>query len=188
MAITAKYVRTLAPGGAALNFVGITGNSHRYFPVSTTLIEKALRRGVKVYELVETLDAENNVTATSEIELTLENFESDNGGKAVAEGVNIVPDIEKETADKHAEEFAAILTEKGLAIQQRQTTLSQEYLSTIDTITGGSTGADSVPSGTGADSISGGSTGADSVPSGTGADSISGGSTGADSVPSGTGD
>lgn len=48
--ITAKNVRTLAPGGGVANFMGITGNSHKYFWLSTDLIALMLSREIKVYE------------------------------------------------------------------------------------------------------------------------------------------
>lgn len=48
--ITAKNVRTLAFGGGVANFMGITGNSHKYFWLSTNLIKLMLDRHIKVYE------------------------------------------------------------------------------------------------------------------------------------------
>ena len=48
--ITAKNVRTLAFGGGVANFMGITGNSHKYFWLSTDLIKLMLDRHIKVYE------------------------------------------------------------------------------------------------------------------------------------------
>jgi hypothetical protein len=48
--ITAKNVRTFAFGGGVANFMGITGNSHKYFWLSTDLIKLMLDRHIKVYE------------------------------------------------------------------------------------------------------------------------------------------
>lgn len=50
--ITAKNVRTLAFGGGVANFMGITGNSHKYFWLSTDLIKLMLDRHIKVYERI----------------------------------------------------------------------------------------------------------------------------------------
>lgn len=122
--ITAKFVRTLAPGGATLNFTGITGNSHKAVAMPLTLIKKALDRGVKVYELIENKDDDGNVTGYDEVELTAENYDADNGGKAVTASNNIVPDVEKEREDIHAAEKAERLAEKGLEIKARQEELA----------------------------------------------------------------
>ena len=48
--ITAKNVRTLAPGGGVANFMGITGDSHKYFWLSTDLIKLMLDRHIRVFE------------------------------------------------------------------------------------------------------------------------------------------
>ena len=124
--ITAKFVRTLAPGGATLNFTGITGNSHKAVAMPLTLIKKALDRGVKVYELIEIKDEDNEVIGYEDLELTEENYASDNGGKEVTASNNIVPDVEKEREDIHAAEMAERLAEKGLEIKERQEALAAQ--------------------------------------------------------------
>ena len=127
--ITAKFVRTLAPGGATLNFTGNTGDSHRAVAMPLSLIEKALKRNIKVYELIEIKDEETEeVTGYKYKELTLENYTEDNGGKAVTESNNVVPDIEKEREETHAAEFAERLAEKGLEIKAKQEAIAASYL------------------------------------------------------------
>lgn len=160
--VKAKFVRTLAPGGATLNYTGITGNSHKAVAMPLTLIKKALDRGVKVYELIEEKDEGGNVTGYSEVELTVENYEADNGGKAVTAENNLVPDVEKEREDTHTAEFAERLAEKGLEIKQRQDALiaaatgteSSEDVSSTDTVDGG--GSIEIPDPGSNDTISGG--------------------------------
>jgi len=179
---TAKFVRTLAPGGATLNYTGITGNSHKAVAMPLTLIKKALDRGVKVYELIEEKDDDGNVTGYSEVELTTENYAADNGGKAVTAENNLVPDVEQERADTHAAEFAERLAEKGLEIKQRQDALIAELVTeaSTDTISGG--GSNESIAGGGADSLSGGGSneslpgsGEDTIVSGGGDGSVEGG-------------
>lgn len=175
--IKAKKVRLLAPGGGVLNFVGVTGNSHFAYPVSTTLIKTALERKIRVFETLAT-PAEDGST---EVELTLENYASDNGGAVVAETDCVVPDIEKEVSDLHADEAVEWIKKKGREIKARNDAAA-------DTVTGGA-GNDSVPGGTGSDTLNGGSgntsvpgaTGNDSVPGGTGSDTLNGGA-GSDTV------
>lgn len=130
--ITAKFVRTLAPGGATLNFTGITGNSHKAVAMPLTLIKKALDRGVKVYELIEVKDEDENVIGYEDLELTAENYASDNGGKKVTASNNVVPDVEKEREDTHAAEFAERLAEKGLEIKAKQEALAAQNTTTTE--------------------------------------------------------
>ena len=160
--IKAKKVRLLAPGGGVLNFVGVTGNSHFAYPVSTTLIKTALERKIRVFETLAT-PAEDGST---EVELTLENYASDNGGAVVAETDCVVPDIEKAVSDLHATEAVEWIKKKGREIKARNDAAA-------DTVTGGA-GNDSVPGGTGSDTLSGGG-GNSSVPGGTGSDTLNGG-------------
>lgn len=169
---TAKFVRTLAPGGATLNFTGITGNSHKAVAMPLTLIKKALDRGVKVYELIEEKDDDGNVTGYSEVELTTENYAADNGGKAVTAENNLVPDVEQERADAHAAEFAERLAEKGLEIKQRQDALIAELVVDSSTDTLNVEGSDTIVSGDGDSSIAGG--GSDSLSGGGSNESTSG--------------
>lgn len=126
--IAAKFVRTLAPGGATLNYTGITGNSHKAVAMPLSLIKKGLERGVKFYELIEEKDDDGNVTGYSEVELTLENYDSDNGGKAVEATNNVVPDVEEERKTIHDQEYADRLAEKGLEIKKRQEALAASVL------------------------------------------------------------
>ena len=189
--IKAKKVRLLAPGGGVLNFVGVTGNSHFAYPVSTTLIKTALERKIRVFETLAT-PAEDGST---EVELTLENYASDNGGATVAETDCEVPDIEKEVSDLHADEAVEWIKKKGREIKARN-----DAAAAADTVTGGTGGSsvsggagnDSVPGGTGSDTLNGGA-GSDTLQGGTGSDTLSGGDTltgglGGDSVSGFNGD
>lgn len=121
--IKAKIVRTLAPAGVAANFMGITGNSHHYYPVEITLIEKMIKRGVLVYELL----AEESENGETEVLLTLENFDQDNSGKQLEENIAIVPDLELAIANTHAEEKEAFLEEKGKEIKDKQTETYNDF-------------------------------------------------------------
>ncbi len=152
--INAKFVRILAPGGVTLNFTGITGNSHKAVAMPVTLIKKALDRGAKVYELIEEKDEDENVTGYSEVELTLENYTADNGGKEVTASNNVVPDIEKELAELHAAEFQERLEQKGLEIKERQEELAEYTLFSIGSESSVSIGGDPVTSISGGDNSS----------------------------------
>ena len=174
--IKAKKVRLLAPGGGVLNFVGVTGNSHFAYPVSTTLIKTALERNIKVFEELATPAADGS----TEVELTLENYAADNGGAVVSDTDCVVPDIEKEVADTHAAEDTAWIQQKGLEILAR----NEAAKGTVDPEedeTPGGTGTSTIPGGTGTDTLTGGGT--DSVPGGTGTETLPGGN---DSIPGGT--
>ena len=157
--INAKFVRILAPGGVTLNFTGITGNSHKAVAMPVTLIKKALDRGAKVYELIEEKDEDENVTGYSEVELTLENYTADNGGKEVTASNNVVPDIEKDLAELHAAEFQERLEQKGLEIKERQDELAEYTLFSIGSESSVSIGGDpatSLGGGGGNESLYGG--------------------------------
>ena len=96
-----KYVRFVGPGGATLNFVGMTGNSHYAYPVAVTLVKKALERGILCFELLK--PASDSDTEDKYKQLTLENYAADNGGKVVDEtAVTVIPDIEDQRADMYA--------------------------------------------------------------------------------------
>ena len=173
--INAKFVRILAPGGVTLNFTGITGNSHKAVAMPVTLIKKALDRGAKVYELIEEKDEDENVIGYSEVELTVENYATDNGGKEVTASNNVVPDIEKELAELHAAEFQERLEQKGLEIKERQEELAEYTLLSIGSESSASIGGgqSSISSGS-SDSLSGGD-GSSTIVSGEGNDSLDSG-------------
>lgn len=122
MAVEAKYVRMYAPGGAALNFMGVTGNSHFAYPVSITMIKKALERGILVFEEL----AEPAEDGSLEVQLTLENYEANNGGKEVKDAV-VVPDIEKQVMEAAAAVSEERLAAQGLEIKAKQEKIVEEY-------------------------------------------------------------
>lgn len=117
--ITAKNVRTLAPGGGVANFMGITGNSHRYFWLSTDLIKLMLDRGIRVFE-------ENEDPEVKEVELTLENYNQDTGGATLDEDSDIVviQDLEGQRQAMYDAEKEEWLAEVGKNIKERQDAIS----------------------------------------------------------------
>ena len=86
--ITAKNVRTLAFGGGVANFMGITGNSHKYFWLSTDLIKLMLDRHIKVYERL--LPTEEQAT-NDDGELLWYYTDADDNVINVASGTEPVP-------------------------------------------------------------------------------------------------
>lgn len=121
--IESKIVRTVAPAGVAVNFAGITGNSHHYYPCAVSLIKLMLERKVLVYEKL----AEPAEDGSTEVQLTLENFDQDNSGEEVAEGANIIPNLEEQIANQHTEEREAFLEEKGLEIKDKQQIIYNQF-------------------------------------------------------------
>ena len=121
--IKAKYVRMYAPGGAVINFCGVTGNTHFAYPVEVTVIKKALDRGILVFEEL----AEPAEDGSLEVQLTLENYKASNGGKVVGNDVTVVPDIEQKIIDTHAAEAAAAAAAQGLEIKAKQEKIVEEY-------------------------------------------------------------
>lgn len=115
--IKAKMIRTVCPAGVSINFVGMCGDSHFPFPVSITLIKTMIERGVLVYEQI---SAQEEGEEPTELLLTMENYDQDNGGEEIPEGANIVPDIELEVKTRHDQERQDFLTNKGLEIKERQ--------------------------------------------------------------------
>lgn len=122
--IKAKMIRTVCPAGVSINYVGMCGDSHFAFPVSITLIKTMIERGMSVYEQI---PPEEEGEDPTELLLTLENYDQDNGGEVVAEDANIVPDIELEVNTQHAKEREEFLTNKGLEIKEKQTQISNEF-------------------------------------------------------------
>ena len=169
--ITAKNVRTLAPGGGVANFMGITGDSHKYFWLSTDLIKLMLDRHIRVFErLAPTeeqatnedgellwyyVDTETGGTVTiasdtepvpgegdipagveinpvmvevenGEVELTEENYTTDNGGETLEEDsdVVVIQDLEGQRQDQYDTEMEAWLEEIGKTIKDRQDAIS----------------------------------------------------------------
>lgn len=90
MAVTAKMVRVVAPGGVVVNFQGQTG-TNRLAAISVENIKKLLMDKAIVEEFKE----DGTV-----VRLTLENYNQDNGGIEVDESVTIAPDLDKEAADR----------------------------------------------------------------------------------------
>lgn len=114
MDIDAKYVRTLAPAGSTANFTSIAGNSHRYFWLSIDLIEALLEQGIKVFEKLKVQDANGN----SEIELTLQNFNSNNNGIEYDDNEVVVKDHEAIRAKELKESKEEDLKNIGLEIKK----------------------------------------------------------------------
>ena len=90
MAITAKMVRVVAPGGAMINFQGQTG-TNRLAAISVENIKKLLKEKA----IVEEFKSDGTV-----VRLDLDNYNQDNGGIEVDESVTIAPDLDKEAADR----------------------------------------------------------------------------------------
>lgn len=112
-----KYVKMVAPGGAVLNFIGITGTTPEVV-LSTDLIKKCIKLGVAVFEIKET---EEEILGTKQIKkefipLTLKKeaelseaekkigfkeVDGENGGKTVDEAkVKPIPDLEEQITKK----------------------------------------------------------------------------------------
>jgi hypothetical protein len=126
-----KFVRIEAPAATVANYISQCGNTHVQVAAPVSIIEKLLKQGAKVVEVKEIKDSQTQeVTGYEEIELTLENYKSDNGGMPVPEGVSIPPDIEDEVAAKHAAEAAARLTEIGKEIKKAQDKKQEEFFPT----------------------------------------------------------
>lgn len=103
MAVTAKMVRVVAPGGVVVNFQGQTG-TNRLAAISVENIKKLLMDKAIVEEFKE----DGTV-----VRLTLENYNQDNGGIEVDESITIAPDLDKEAADKKEARMKAILEDIG---------------------------------------------------------------------------
>lgn len=116
MAFDAKYVRTLAPAGGVINFISITGNSHRYFWIASSAIKLMLDRGIKVFEKLKKADKDGN----TEIELTLENYNTNNSGEEFDEtaGYIVVKNLEEERANELKKLQEEFLEEMGLKIAE----------------------------------------------------------------------
>lgn len=99
----AKYVNIIAPGGVTLNYMGITGII-RNTPMELSLIKKSIERGCIVEEV-----KEDGTT----VELTLENYEGDNGGKEVTEDVIYVKDEEADDQEAFEQQREDYLTGIG---------------------------------------------------------------------------
>ena len=79
-----KWVKILSPGGVVINYQGQTGFTNKPVVLSTDLIKEFIDQKALVIELGE----------ESEIILTEDNFDSDNGGLEVTEEDQIVENIE----------------------------------------------------------------------------------------------
>ena len=126
--IQSKIVRTVAPAGVTVNFTGITGNNHQYYPCAVSLIKLMLERNVLVYEKL----AEPAEDGSTEVQLTLENFNQDNSGEAVEEGAHVIPNLEEQIANQHAKEREAFLEEKGQEIKEKQQVTHNTFFNIID--------------------------------------------------------
>lgn len=126
--IQAKMVRTLSPAGVSIGYQAYCGDSHWPQACPITLIKKMIDRGVLVYEQIPATED----TDATELLLTLENYDQDNGGAEVPEDANIIPDLELEVETRHAAERQEWLTNKGLEIKERQDNLSKEFLDITD--------------------------------------------------------
>jgi rhamnose utilization protein RhaD (predicted bifunctional aldolase and dehydrogenase) len=92
-----KWVRVWSPGGVVINFQGQTGLS-KPMALSVETIKKYLDQKSIVEEI-----KDDETT----LRLTLENYNTDNGGKAVEDTVIFPADIEKIHADARAAEQQA---------------------------------------------------------------------------------
>lgn len=86
MAIEAKWVRILSPGGLTVNYQGQTGLT-RPMIVSVVNIKKFIERGAIVEEIK---------PDETTVKLDLTNFDSDNGGVVVPADAQYAGDIEEE--------------------------------------------------------------------------------------------
>lgn len=146
-----KYVRFVGPGGATLNFVGMTGNSHYAYPVAVTLVKKALERGILCFELLK--PASDSDTEDKYKQLTLENYAADNGGKVVDEtAVTVIPDIE----DQRADMYATLKKEKEEAVGKEFKAYFDKDAAEIAAAAGSSSSSSSSTSGTGSSTESSG--------------------------------
>ena len=92
-----KWVRVWSPGGVVINFQGQTGLT-KPMALSVETIKKYLDQKSIVEEI-----KDDETT----LRLTLENYNTDNGGKAVEDTVILPADIEKIHADARAAEQQA---------------------------------------------------------------------------------
>ena len=130
----AKMVRTDTPAGVVTNYIANTGNSYHAYPVSTSLIKKMIDRGVLVYEQL----AEENEKGETEVLLDSDTYSSTTtGAVTVGSDTLIIPDIEQEIINRHAAEYEELLKEKGLAIKDKQTSISNKFLGIEEEVSGG---------------------------------------------------
>ena len=108
MAITAKMVRVVAPGGAMINFQGQTG-TNRLAAISVANIKQLLIENA----LVEEFKSDGTV-----VRLNLDNYTQDNGGIEVDESVTIAPDLDKEAADRKEAVMKDKLKEIGVKYKE----------------------------------------------------------------------
>ena len=108
MAITAKMVRVVAPGGAMINFQGQTG-TNRLAAISVENIKKLLIEKA----IVEEFKSDGTV-----VRLDLDNYNQDNGGIEVDESVTIAPDLDKEAADRKEAVMQDKLKEIGVKYKE----------------------------------------------------------------------
>ena len=108
MAITAKMVRVVAPGGAMINFQGQTG-TNRLAAISVANIKKLLIEKA----IVEEFKSDGTV-----VRLNLDNYNQDNGGIKVDESVTIAPDLDKEAADRKEAVMKDKLKEIGVKYKE----------------------------------------------------------------------
>lgn len=108
MAITAKMVRVVAPGGAMINFQGQTG-TNRLAAISVENIKKLLNEKA----IVEEFKSDGTV-----VRLDLDNYNQDNGGIEVDESVTIAPDLDKEAADRKEAVMKDKLKEIGVKYKE----------------------------------------------------------------------
>lgn len=125
MAVNAKYVRVVADAGMTANFMSIAGNSHRYHWLSSELIKAMLDKGINVYEKL----AEPAEDGSIEVELTEENYTSDNSGIVFneASGAVVVQDLEKERADYLQEVHEEFMEKLGLEIKDQLEEKVEKY-------------------------------------------------------------
>ena len=98
-----KWVRYLAPGGVVLNFEGQTGLSSPK-ALTVNMIKKLLDQGA----IIEEINEDETTTLITE-----DNYNTDNGGLAVEDTVQVVDDIEKTHATARAAKQAARIAKIG---------------------------------------------------------------------------
>lgn len=126
MSVTAKFVRTLAPAGSTANFTAITGNSHRYFWLSTELIKSMLKKDVRAFERLK----EATEDGVKDIELTLENcMEANSNCVEFNKNSNdvVVKDYELKRAEELKEINEEFLENMGMEIKNELDKKVEKY-------------------------------------------------------------
>ena len=121
-----KYVRVVGRAGNSVNFRGITGDTYRYIWLDEGLIEELIEKGHRVYEKIlpsneDNTGSETTKTESTELLLTLENYNTENGGEVLSSDtvVSVVSNLEKERYERLKAIEEQNLLEIGKAIQKK---------------------------------------------------------------------